>query len=87
MTLLQEANSLMQNLSESDMRLVVGLLHIMNQRELGSGFIDQSSIDCPEQKNRMGIFKGKYVIPKDLNKHFDDDNEEIWSGFFEGGNL
>ena len=82
MTLIQEANLLMQNQPDSNLRIIVDMLRAMNP----TAKVSDSHTTVSEEKShpyRLGILKNKVHMPEDSYDHFDDDNEEIWKDFNE----
>ena len=77
MTLIQEAYLLMQKQPESNLQIIVDMLHAMN--------IKQPSVDVSGSSQpfkRTGLAKGVFNLPADFDEHFDDMNDEIASMFY-----
>ena len=73
MTLMQEAYLLMQKQPESNLRIIVDMLHAMN--------VNKPTVDAAvsvQSFKRTGQAKGKFNLPAD----FDDMNEEIATMFY-----
>lgn len=69
MTPIQEAYALMQQQPESNIKIIVELLH----RMVPTG----KDTDSLQPFRRTGRAKGRVIFPKDFDEHFDDLNEEI----------
>lgn len=77
MTLMQEAYLLMQKQPESNLQIIVDMLHAMN--------IKQPTADIATAKHpfkRTGKAKGVFNLPADFDEHFDDMNDEIAAMFY-----
>lgn len=77
MTLMQEAYLLMQKQPESNLRIIVDMLHAMNVKQ---PTVDISVTTQPFK--RTGQAKGAFNLPEDFDEHFDDMNDEIAAMFY-----
>ena len=77
MTLMQEAYLLIQQQPESNLRIIVDMLHAMNVKQPA---IDVSASAKPFK--RTGQAKGVFNLPADFDEHFDDINDEIATMFY-----
>ena len=77
MTLMQEAYLLMQKQPESNLQIIVDMLHAMSIKQPG----ENASISSQSFK-RTGQAKGEFNLPADFDEHFDDINDEIASMFY-----
>ncbi|MBR1635418.1 MAG: hypothetical protein IJ682_10210 [Lachnospiraceae bacterium] len=77
MTLMQEAYLLMQKQPESNLRIIVDMLHAMS--------IKHPTVDVSvnaQPFKRTGQAKGVFNLPADFDEHFDDMNDEIAAMFY-----
>ncbi|MBO6113318.1 MAG: hypothetical protein J6P45_09765 [Lachnospiraceae bacterium] len=77
MTLMQEAYLLMQKQPDSNLRIIVDMLHAMNIKQPESDVAVSS-----KPFKRTGQAKGVFKLPADFDEHFDDMNDEIASLFY-----
>ena len=70
MTLIQEASALMAEQPESNLRIIIDLLHAMDQ----SG---QNSKKMDDTTKRIGVAKGKIILPEGFDEEFDSLDSEI----------
>lgn len=78
---IQEAYVLMQGQPESNIKLIIDLLHSMTPHK---GKTESNAATQPFK--RTGLAKGIIQLPEDFDEHFDDLDEEI-SELFYGGIL
>ena len=83
MTLIQEAYSLLQNQTDSNLRVIIDMLRSMRGFSKSGDDTVVTEIEEPLHPPRLGALKGKINLPTDLYDHFDDDREEIWGNFDE----
>jgi len=71
MTLQQEAYDLIKNQSESNLKIIIGLLKALPSKK-------------STKKKRLPVGPGHCYLelPEDFFEHFDDDNEEIAASFY-----
>ena len=77
MTLMQEAYLLMQKQPESNLQIIVDMLHAMNIKQPAA---DIATAEQPFK--RTGKAKGVFNLPADFDEHFDDMNDEIAAMFY-----
>lgn len=77
MTLIQEASALMAEQPESNIRIIIDLLHAMDQSGLNSKKMDDTT-------KRIGVAKGKIILPEGFDEEFDSLDSEIAEMFYEG---
>ena len=70
MTLIQEASALMAEQPESNIRIIIDLLHAMDQSGLNSKKMDDTT-------KRIGVAKGKIILPEGFDEEFDSLDSEI----------
>lgn len=80
MTPLQEAYLLMQKQPESNIRLIIDLLHTMSPSK-------EKTNPAPlvQPFKRTGLAGGIVHLPEDFDEHFDDLNMEITESFYGSG--
>ena len=77
MTLIQEASALMAEQPESNIRIIIDLLHAMDQSGLNSKKMDDTT-------KRIGVAKGKIILPEGFDEEFDSLDSEIAEMFYGG---
>lgn len=75
MTPLQEAYLLMQKQPESNIRLIIDLLHTMSPSR-------EKTNPAVQPFKRTGLAEGIVQLPEDFDEHFDDLNAEISESFY-----